>query len=126
MYRLIVVLAASTALAGCVTRPADVPSPPVEESAPPAAEAPPAPKPEYGSYGFDAAGMNTNIKAGDDFFGYASGTWDQTTQIPSDKARYGMFNVLDDLSKTRTREIIEGQARDPNSKIGAAYNSFMN
>lgn len=126
MYRLIVVLAASTALAGCVTRPADVPPPPVEEPAPPAVEAPPAPKPEYGSYGFDAAGMNTNVKAGDDFFGYASGTWDQTTQIPSDKARYGMFNVLDDLSKTRTREIIEGQAKDPNSKIGAAYNSFMN
>lgn len=126
MYRLIVVLAASTALAGCVTRPADVPPPPVEESAPPAVEAPPAPKPEYGSYGFDAAGMNTNVKAGDDFFGYASGTWDQTTQIPSDKARYGMFNVLDDLSKTRTRGIIEEQAKDPNSKIGAAYNSFMN
>ena len=126
MYRLIVVLAASTALAGCVTRPADVPPPPVEESAPPVVEAPPAPKPEYGSYGFDAAGMNTNVKAGDDFFGYASGTWDQTTQIPSDKARYGMFNVLDDLSKTRTRGIIEEQAKDPNSKIGAAYNSFMN
>jgi putative endopeptidase len=126
MYRLIVVLAASTALAGCVTRPADVPPPPVEEPAPPAAEAPAAPKPEYGSYGFDAAGMNTNVKAGDDFFGYASGTWDQTTQIPSDKARYGMFNVLDDLSKTRTRGIIEEQAKDPNSKIGAAYNSFMN
>ena len=126
MYRLIVVLAASTALAGCVTRPADVPPPPVEESVPPAVEAPPAPKPEYGSYGFDSAGMNPNVKAGDDFFGYASGTWDQTTQIPSDKARYGMFNVLDDLSKTRTREIIEGQAKDPNSKIGAAYNSFMN
>jgi putative endopeptidase len=126
MYRLIVVLAASTALAGCVTRPADVPPPPVEEPAPPAAEAPAVPKPEYGSYGFDAAGMNTNVKAGDDFFGYASGTWDQTTQIPSDKARYGMFNVLDDLSKTRTRGIIEEQAKDPNSKIGAAYNSFMN
>jgi len=65
MYRLIVVLAASTALAGCVTRPADVPPPPIEEPAPPAVEAPPAPKPEYGSYGFDAAGMNTNVKAGE-------------------------------------------------------------
>jgi putative endopeptidase len=125
MYRLIVVLAASTALAGCVTPPADVPPPPAETVEVPAAEAPPAPKPEYGSYGFDAAGMNPNVRAGDDFFGYASGTWDETTQIPSDKARYGMFNVLDDLSKTRTREIIESQAKDPNSRIGAAYNSFM-
>jgi putative endopeptidase len=36
-----------------------------------------------------------------------------------------MFNVLDDLSKERTRTIIEEQAKDPNSKIGNAYASFM-
>lgn len=126
MYRLIAVFAAGTALAACATRPADVPPPPTEEPAPPAAEAPPAPKPEYGTYGFDSSGMNTSVRAGDDFFGYASGTWNQKTEIPSDKARYGMFNVLDDLSKTRTRGIIEEQTKDPNSKIGAAYNSFMN
>ena len=126
MKRLIAVFAASTALAACATRPADVPPPPTEEPAPPAAKAPPAPKPEYGTYGFDSSGMNTSVRAGDDFFGYASGTWDQKTEIPADKARYGMFNVLDDLSKTRTRGLIEEQAKDPNSKIGAAYNSFMN
>jgi putative endopeptidase len=126
MKRLIAVFAAGTALAACATRPADVPPPPTEEPAPLAAEAPPAPKPEYGTYGFDSSGMNTSVRAGDDFFGYASGTWDQKTEIPADKARYGMFNVLDDLSKTRTRGIIEEQAKDPNSKIGAAYNSFMN
>ncbi|NUS99816.1 MAG: M13 family peptidase [Sphingomonas sp.] len=125
MNRLIVVLAASSALAGCVTRPTEVPPPPVAAEVP-TAEAPPAPKPAYGTYGFDTAGMNSSVKPGDDFFGFASGTWDQKTQIPSDKARYGMFNVLDDLSKDRTRGLIEEQAKDPNSKIGAAYNSFLN
>src|SRR4029078_3003005 len=45
--------------------------------------------------------------------------------IPPDKARYGMFNVLDDLSKERTRTIIDEQAKDPNSKSGNPYQSFM-
>jgi putative endopeptidase len=82
-------------------------------------------KPQYGSFGFDTSGMNRSIAPGDDFFGYANGTWDRNTTIPADKARYGMFNVLDDLSKERTRGIIEEQTKNPNSKIGNAYLSFM-
>jgi putative endopeptidase len=69
--------------------------------------------------------MDRNVAPGDDFFTYANGTWATNTPIPPDKARYGMFNVLDDLSKERTRAIIEEQAKDPNSKIGNAYQSFM-
>ena len=70
--------------------------------------------------------MNTGVAPGNDFFQYANGVWDKNTQIPADKSRYGMFNVLDDLSKERTRTIIEEQAKNPNSRIGAAYASFMN
>ena len=33
--------------------------------------------------------------------------------------------VLDDLSRERTRGIIDEASKDPNSKIGAAYASFM-
>ena len=124
MIRSIAVFAASTALAACATQTAEVAPPPPAE-APAADEAPPAPKPVYGTFGFDTGGMNSAIQPGNDFFGYASGTWDQKAEIPADKARYGMFNVLDDLSKERTREIIEAQAKEQNSKIGAAYNSFM-
>jgi putative endopeptidase len=82
-------------------------------------------KPQYGTFGFDTSGMDTSIAPGDDFFGYANGSWARTTQIPADKARYGMFNVLDDLSRERTRGIIEEQSKDPNSKIGNAYASFL-
>jgi putative endopeptidase len=82
-------------------------------------------KPQYGTFGFDTAGMDRSVRPGDDFFAYANGTWAKNTPIPPDKARYGMFNVLDDLSKERTRQIIEQQAKDPNSKIGNAYLSFM-
>jgi putative endopeptidase len=36
-----------------------------------------------------------------------------------------MFNVLDDLSRSRTREILDQAKSDPNSKIGNAYASFL-
>ncbi|HEU4809624.1 MAG TPA: M13-type metalloendopeptidase [Sphingomicrobium sp.] len=126
MRSLLVILAAGTILGGCATRGADIPPAPEAAVAPEAAPAPaPAPKPTYGAFGIDTAGMNTTVTPGNDFFQYANGTWDKNTQIPADKSRYGMFNVLDDLSKERTRTIIEEQSKDPNSKIGAAYQSFM-
>jgi putative endopeptidase len=128
MRTLLAVLAAGTVLGGCATRPAPVAPPPAEVAAAPA-PAPvvaPAPKPTYGTFGFDAAGMDPSVAPGNDFFNYANGTWAKNTEIPADKSRYGMFNVLDDLSKERTRTIIEEQAKDPSSKIGNAYQSFMN
>ena len=126
MVRFVAFALASTALVGCATQaPPPAPPPP---AAPVAAVAAPEvlpPKPEYGTFGFDTAGMDKSVAPGDDFFEYANGTWAKNTPIPADKARYGMFNVLDDLSKERTRAIIEEQSKDPNSKIGNAYQSFM-
>lgn len=127
MLRVIAFLAATTALAGCAANTVG-PSPVVPaatEAAQVVPVAPSAPKPQYGTFGFDEAGMNRSVAPGDDFFEYANGAWAKNTPIPADKARYGMFNVLDDLSKERTRTIIEEQAKDPNSKIGNAYASFM-
>ncbi len=127
MRTLLVVLAAGTMLSACATRSANVPPPPEAGAIPPETPVPaePAPKPAYGTFGFDSSGIDSSIAPGDDFFGYASGTWARTTEIPADKSRYGMFNVLDDLSRERTRGLIEEQSKDPNSKIGAAYASFM-
>jgi putative endopeptidase len=129
MRLFLIALAAGTALGGCATQSANVPPPP-EAAIVPEAEAPPpqapAPRPVYGTFGFESTGMDSSVAPGNDFFDYASGSWARTTEIPADKARYGMFNVLDDLSKDRTREIIEAQATNPGSKIGAAYSSFMN
>jgi putative endopeptidase len=88
-------------------------------------EAAAAPGPQIGTYGFDLAGTDRSIAPGDNFYHYANGTWAKTTPIPADKSNYGMFTVLDDLSRKRTREIIDEAAKDGNSKIGAAYASFM-
>ena len=90
-----------------------------------AAEAPSAPKPQYGTYGFDTAGMDRSVAPGDNFYQFANGTWAKNTAIPADKSNYGMFTVLEDLSRERTRQIIEEQSKDPNSRIGNAFASFM-
>jgi putative endopeptidase len=82
--------------------------------------------PEFGTYGFDTAGMDKKTTPGDDFDRYANGTWSDTTEMPADLSRYGAFNVLDDLSLARTRAILEELQAQPASKSGMAYASFMN
>ncbi len=124
MRNLFVVLISTTALFGCAqtgtnTKVADaVPSPIT-------APAEPAPKPELGTYGFDETGMDGAVAPGQDFYAYANGTWAKNTAIPADRSNFGMFTALDELSKQRTREILEGSAKDPDSKIGRAFSSYL-
>jgi putative endopeptidase len=120
MTRALVFLTATTILAGWAANEALSPSP----VAAAATQATP-PKPQYGSYGFDATGMDKSVAPGDNFYQFANGTWAKNTPIPADKSNYGMFTVLDDLSRERTRDIIQEQAKDSNSRIGAAYGSFI-
>ncbi|MGH6999330.1 MAG: M13 family peptidase, partial [Phenylobacterium sp.] len=102
----------------------------------PAAEAPPAPvaeaakpKPQYGTFGFDVAGMDRAVAPGDDFYAYANGGWTKTTEIPADRGSYNTFAVLNDLATVRTRAILEeaakGQGGSNAHKIGDFYASFM-
>ena len=123
MKNWMVFLAAGTALAGCSAPPPPEVAAPVApvEVAPPA----PAPKPELGAFGFDATGMDRSVLPGDNFYQFANGTWARNTAIPADKSNYGMFTRLDDLSKERTRTIIEDAAKDSNNKIGTAYNAYL-
>jgi putative endopeptidase len=82
-------------------------------------------KPQIGTFGFDMAGRDTSVAPGDDFYDYANGTWDRTTPIPADRSTYGMFHVLQDLSREQTRTILEEQSRQPGSKSGDFYASFL-
>jgi putative endopeptidase len=121
-------LAAPALLAGCAGTHEDVAAAPTPVQAEPVSEPAPQPdkpKPVYGSYGFDTAGMDTSAKPGDDFYKYANGAWAKNTPIPSDKSNYGAFNVLADNAQAQTREIIEGVKGDPNSKIGTAYSTYL-
>ena len=80
---------------------------------------------QIGRFGLDEAGMDHAVKPGDDFYGFANGAWAKATPIPADRSNYGAFAVLDDLSNERSHGILEQAERDPNSKIGALYASFM-
>ncbi|HSR96977.1 MAG TPA: hypothetical protein VLM79_08015, partial [Kofleriaceae bacterium] len=114
LFAIIAAMSAAT-LAGCgsskpATSTSGTPAASASETAaaapsqtvePPAAPAPDPsrPKPEIGTWGFDAAGMNKAVAPGESFYRYANGTWLKTTQIPADKAEYGMFTVLADRSE---------------------------
>jgi len=125
MNRWLVVLAASTALAGCATPPPPAPAVAPADVTPAAPEAPPAPKAEIGSFGFDTAGMNRSVAPGDDFYQFSNGTWAKNTTIPSDKSNYGMFTTLQDRSQQRVRDLLDAAKEDPASRIGVAYSSFL-
>ena len=94
--------------------------------APAPAETTPAPgKPQFGDFGMDTAGMDRSVAPGDNFYLYGNGNWAKTTPIPADKSNYGAFNLLADLSETRTRAILDDAAKDRSSKIGTAYTTFL-
>jgi putative endopeptidase len=107
------------------------PPPPPPAATPAAAPAAPPPKAEIGDFGLDLKAGKPSVKAGDDFFAHANGTWYDTYSIPEDRSSFGIFTKLDELSQRRIRAIIEEAAAahpaqgTPEQKIGDYYASFM-
>jgi putative endopeptidase len=83
------------------------------------------------SEGIDLAGMDTSIKPGDDFFGYANGTWFKSTEIPPDRSSYGLDAKLAEEANQRTRSLLEEAAKSTapagsdERKIGDYYAAYM-
>lgn len=116
----------SLGLSACDREPAA----PVATAPDSPAAAPAAPKPQLGSFGFDATGMDRSVAAGDDFFGFANGSWVKNTEIPADRSSYGSFNVIAEKTLADTRAILEGAAADTKASgeaklIGDYYAAFM-
>ena len=88
-------------------------------------------KPVLGTFGISLKNMDETVVPGDDFFRYVNGTWLKEKEIPSDRSRYGAFNLLADQAEVRVREIIETAATkdDPSAdekRIGDFYNAYLN
>jgi putative endopeptidase len=85
--------------------------------------------PHYGTWGFDPAALDKSVKPGDDFYEYANGNALKTMEIPSDRTRFGNFDVLSVLSENRVHKILDDAAAKPADarevKIGAYYKAFM-
>ncbi|MFN3516483.1 MAG: M13 family metallopeptidase [Novosphingobium sp.] len=80
-------------------------------------------KAAIGAWGFDLSGQDTSVKPGDDFFRFASGKWDDRTQIPADKAITGAFDDLRERTQEQLKDLIT--AAPKTGQIGGLYASFM-
>lgn len=80
--------------------------------------------------GLDTAGLDRTVAPGDDFFRYANGAWLKATEIPADRASWGIDPQLTELTAQRTRQLIEAipASSSPGSELGKIadyYASFM-
>ena len=69
---------------------------------------------------------------GNNFFGYADGTYVKNLVIPPDHTSWGAFNMLAELSRQRVRAILKQVSADPSpdpssteQKLGTFYAAFM-
>jgi putative endopeptidase len=103
----------------------------------PVLAAPAAPAPAQ-AHGIDLAGMDKSVTPGDDFYGFANGNWMKATEIPADRASYGVFTQLAEEANRRTQQLIqdaaqraakteqaEAKAGSDERKIGDYYWSYM-
>ena len=83
--------------------------------------------------GFDPSEFSESIRPQDDFFDYINAQWIAANEIPEDRTRYGIFNVVFDRTELQVRALIEaaaaktaaGEASSEEARIGAVYLSFM-
>jgi putative endopeptidase len=92
----------------------------------------PAASPESGAPGtgdIDRASMDTSVSPGDDFYHYANGTWLKNTEIPADRASWGIFDTLAEQSQQRTKALLEGAEKagegSDERKAGDYYASYL-
>jgi putative endopeptidase len=80
---------------------------------------------------FDAKGMDSTLKPGDNFFNYANGKWMKTTKIPDDQSGWGSFYTLYEDNQKNLRSLIEDAAKNNGTvgsmeqKVGDYYTSGM-
>ncbi|APZ97958.1 peptidase M13 [Sphingopyxis sp. QXT-31] len=80
--------------------------------------------------GISKAAMDTSAKPGDDFYAYANGNWDKTTEIPADRSSIGAFYVAQLETEKRNRELVDAivkgdAAADTNEgRIAAFYKAY--
>lgn len=81
--------------------------------------------------GLDRRTFSPTVTANSDFYLHINGPWLDATEIPADRAEYGIFGILDDQVKEQIKTIIEtvskteGAAGSPAQQVGDLYRSYM-
>jgi putative endopeptidase len=99
-------------------------------SAAPVLVAAPNPTPST-SPGIDLSGIDRGVRPGQDFFAHANGAWLKATEIPADRAAYGVGGMVTELTNRRTAELIQQTEKTSApkgsvaQKVGDYYASYM-
>jgi putative endopeptidase len=81
--------------------------------------------------GVYAENMDTTVKPGNDFHEYVDGGWLARTEIPADKASYGVGFIVHEKNEDNVRIIIQEAAKSgapkdsDQQKVGDMYASFL-
>ena len=87
-------------------------------------------KQELGS-GVILKNMDTTVVPGNNFTDFVNGTWMKNTKVPSDKARYGVMDIINDKAQEDVKALIENAAKSgakdgsDEQKIGDYYAAYM-
>ncbi|HWA01545.1 MAG TPA: M13 family metallopeptidase [Caulobacterales bacterium] len=82
--------------------------------------------------GLDLAAMDQSVRAGNDFYAYANGTWQRTTEIPADRSGVSAAYRAFLATEARNRELIDGilhsnpAAGSDAARIANFYNAYTN
>ena len=81
--------------------------------------------------GINLANMDTTVAAGQDFFRYVCGGWNDAHPLTAEYSRFGTFDELAENNQKQLRELIEGLAAQQHEagttaqKVGDLYNMAM-
>jgi endothelin-converting enzyme/putative endopeptidase len=82
--------------------------------------------------GVNLEAMDTSITPGNDFYGYANGNWQRTTEIPADRSSVGAFYQAFLETERQTTELVQGivnsnpAAGSDEARIRNFYNAYIN
>jgi putative endopeptidase len=113
--------------------PADAP----DAKATTTSKAPAAPasakSPLFGPHGFDVTGVDSSVKACDDFYRFATGKWRDTHPLQPQYARFGRFEEVAERNRQTLKAILEEDSAKKDAapgsteqKIGDFYRACMN
>ena len=80
--------------------------------------------------GLDAAGMDTTVRPGNDFYRYANGGWDRATTIPADRSSLTSFAITDQRARAQLTSLIRsyaaaGPVGGDRQRIGDFYTAYL-